>query len=387
MKAEKILWGVAIVGFLVGLIGLFGRITGGHTVAAYNTYVPWGLWVAAYAWLIGVSVGAFLIVALTYGFGLKALQPLGRIGLLTAFAALAGGLLSIWLDLGRPERFIKLFFSTNFTSVMGTMVWFYTIYGLLLLALIYLTLKSPESSLIRGLSIFGLFLAVAFGGAEGALFGVVGAQSLWESGLTPIRFLVEGVVSGVALVLFLGVLLGKLQPAAGQLLRWLTVGLLLTVAVLDWSEFSTVLYANIPAKAESVRLIMFGPFWWVFWFVYVGLGLVVPLVLLLFFGRNQVSLAVAGGLIALTAISAKLNLVIPALVVPEFEGLKNAYIGLGLTFDYFPTMTEWLLTVWIVSVAGLIFLAGYHFLPKWVRQQKDNSEQVKVDDIPAQMGV
>lgn len=370
MKAEKILWGVAIVGFLVGLVGLFGRVTGGHTVAAYNTYVPWGLWVAAYAWLIGVSVGAFLVVALTYGFGLKALQPLGRIGLLTAFAALAGGLISIWLDLGRPERFIKLFFSTNFTSVMGTMVWFYTIYGLLLLVLIYLTLKRPESGLIRGLSIFGLLLAVAFGGAEGALFGVVSAQSLWESGLTPIRFLVEGAVSGVALVLFLGVLLGKLQPAAGQLLRWLTVGLLLTVAVLDWSEFSTMLYANIPAKAESLRLILFGPFWWVFWFVYVGLGLVVPLVLLLFFGRNPVGLAVAGGLIVLTAISAKLNLVIPALVVPEFEGLKNAYIGLGLTFDYFPTLTEWLLTVWIVSLAGLIFLAGYHFLPKLEREQK-----------------
>ena len=91
MKTEKILWGVAIVGFLVGLIGLFQRVTGGHTVAAYNTYVPWGLWVALYTMLIGVSAGAYLVVALAYGFRVKALQSVGRIALFTAFAALAGG--------------------------------------------------------------------------------------------------------------------------------------------------------------------------------------------------------------------------------------------------------------------------------------------------------
>lgn len=361
--AEKILWVVAIAGFLVGLVGLVQRITGGHTVAAYNTYVPWGLWVAAYAMLIGVSVGAFLIVSLAYGFRVRALQPLGRIALLTALAALAGGLLAIWLDLGHPARFFKLFFSTSTTSVMGVMAWLYTIYGILLLVLIYLTLQDIETVAVRALSLLGLVLVVIFGGAEGSLFGVVGAQALWESGLTPVLFLVEGALSGVALVLFLAVLLGRLQADADQLLRWLVLGLLLGLVVLEWAEFSTALYAGVPARTESLRLILFGPFWWVFWFVHVGLGLLIPLLLLIFAGRSRVALAVASGLITLAAISTKLNLVIPALVVPEFEGLKTAFTGLGLTFDYFPALTEWLLTVWIVSLAALIFLAGYRFLP------------------------
>lgn len=361
--AEKILWGVAIAGFLVGLIGLFQRITQGHTAAAYNTYVPWGLWVAAYAMLIGVSVGAYLIVALAYGFRIEMLRPLGRIALLTALASLAGGLLAIWIDLGHPARFFKLFFSTNVTSVMGVMAWLYTIYGVLLLTLIYLTLQDAESGTVRTLSLLGLPLVVIFGGAEGSLFGVVSAQALWESGLTPILFLVEGALSGVALVLFLAVLLGKLRADAAQFLRWLTLGLLLGLVVLEWAEFSTALYAGIPAKTESLRTILFGPFWWVFWLVHVGLGLVVPLLLLVFIGRSQVGLAVAGGLIVLAAISTKLNLVIPSLVVPEFEELKTAFTGLGLTFDYFPTLTEWLMTVWVVSLAALIFLAAYRFLP------------------------
>lgn len=363
MKTEKILWGVAIIGFLVGLVGLFQRITGGHTVAAYNTYVPWGLWVALYTMLIGLSVGAYLVAALAYGFRVKALQAVGRIALLTAFAALAGGLLAVWLDLGHPMRFFRLFFSTSFTSVMGVMAWLYTIYGILLVVLIYLTSKSAETTAVRVLAWLGLVLVVIFGGAEGSLFGVVSAQALWESGLTPILFLVEGAFSGVALVLFLAVVLGKLQAATGQILRWMLLGLLLAVVVLNWAEFSTALYAGIPAKAQSLNVILFGPFWWVFWLINVGLGLVAPLLLLVFAGHNKAALATAGGLVAFSAISAKLNLVIPALVVPEFEGLRTAFSGFGLTFDYFPTSAEWLLTVWVVSIAGLIFLALYHFLP------------------------
>lgn len=362
MNGKKILWGIAIIGFLIGLIGLVQRITGGHTLAAYSTYVPWGIWVAVYAMMIGVSAGAFLVASLAYGFQVQALLPLGRTALLTALAALAGGLLAIWLDLGHPARFWKLLVSTNFGSMMGLMAWFYTLYGIVLLALLYLTLKDPAHTAVKWLGQLGVILVVIFGGAEGALFGVVSAQATWESGLTPILFLVEGALSGVGLVMFLAVVLGQYRPDSGQLLRWLTLGFLLGVIVLEWAEYSTGLYAGIPAKVESLRIALFGPFWWVFWIIHVGLGLLAPLLLLSLSGRNKTSLATAGGLIAVTAVSTKLNLVIPALIVPEFEALKMAFTGTGLTFDYFPTTMEWLLTLWIVSVAGLVFLLADRFL-------------------------
>ncbi|GBD08128.1 Menaquinone reductase, integral membrane subunit [Candidatus Thermoflexus japonica] len=362
-RTEKILWGIALVGFLAGIAGLIQRFTGGHTVAAYGTYVPWGLWVAVYTTLVGISIGSFLIAALGEGARIRALQPLTRIALLTAFAALAGGLLAIWLDLGHPLRFWKLFLSTNPTSIMGWMAWFYTAYGILLLVLIYLQWARPTSPLLRLLFGLGLALAVIFGGAEGALFGVVSAQALWESALVPIRFLIEGAASGMALVLFLAILLGYLEPESGRFLRWTLLGLLLTVAVLEWSEYSTTIYAGIPTKVESLRVVLFGPFWWVFWIFQIGLGLVAPIILLAFLGERKVWLGTAGGLIAFTSLSAKLNLVIPALVVPELEGLRMAFTGPGLSFDYFPTLSEWLLAVWVVSVAALIFLAAYRLLP------------------------
>lgn len=369
MKGYKILLGIAIVGFLVGLIGLFQRFTGGHTLASYNTYVPWGLWVAAYVTLIGISAGTFLIASLAYGFRVKSLLPLGRLALLVALAALVGGLLAVWLDLGRPIRFWKLYTATNFSSIMGLMAWFYLLFGILLVALLFLTATNPTSPAVRVLSILGLFLVVVFGGAEGALFGVVSAQASWESSLTPILFLLEGALSGVALVLFLAIVLERVQPAGRSFLRWLTLGFLLGVIILEWAEYSTVLYAGTPARAESLRLALFGPYWWVFWLVHVGLGLVLPLVLLLAAREKPALLAAAGGFIAISAISTKLNLIIPALVVPEFEALKTAFTGTGLTFDYFPSPMEWLLTVWIVSAAALVFFATDRFLvPMTVEQ-------------------
>ncbi len=83
---ERILWGIAIAGLVAGAVGLIQRLTGGHTVAAYNTYVPWGLWVAVYTTLAGISIGAFAVAALGESFRVKALQPLSGIAL---FAALA----------------------------------------------------------------------------------------------------------------------------------------------------------------------------------------------------------------------------------------------------------------------------------------------------------
>jgi molybdopterin-containing oxidoreductase family membrane subunit len=356
---EKILWGVAGLGFLVGLVGLFNRLNGGHLVAAYNTYVPWGLWIAVYVTLIGISVGAFLVAVLGYGFGVKAVQPLGKMSLLVALAALAGGLTSVWLDLGRSERIFNLFLFTSPKSVMGLMTWFYTLYGILLLVMLYLAWKQPESSALRILGWVGLPFAILFGGAEGSLFGVVSARALWESGLTPILFLVEGAFSGVALMLFLSVLFGEHEPL--PFLRNLTVALLFAVLVLEISEYFTAFYANIPAKTASLEIVLFGEYWWVFWIAHLGLGLLLPL-LLLVTPKNNTALAVGGALAALMAITTKLNLVLPALVVPEFEGLRTAYVGPGLSLDYFPTTSEWLLALWAVSLGGLIFLAGYRLL-------------------------
>ncbi len=63
-----------------------------------------------------------------------------------------------------------------------------------------------------------------------------------------------------------------------------------------------------------------------------------------------------------SALSTKLNLVITAQAVPEFNELRGAYTGPGLNYNYFPTLMEWLLAVWIVGVVALVALAGYRLV-------------------------
>ncbi len=397
---ERIPWGVAIVGFLVGLIGLYQRLSLGHEATNYGSYIPWGLWVAAYIYFIGLSAGAFLLSTLVYVFRVQRLEKIGKLALWTALVTLVAAMFLIWLDLGHPERFWRLFLRTNLRSVMGWMIWFYTAYFILLVVELWFAMRpdlvacSDEAGLrgavcrflsfrrrdlseavlrrdakvLRVLGSIGVPLAVAFHGGVGAIFGVVGARPYWHSGLTPIAFLAGALLSGGALLTFISVIWG---PGRGTtehrnlvvFLGQITLGLLAFDLLLEWAEYSIGLWHAVPAEAESIRLVLFGSYWWVFWIVHLGLGAAVPLVLLVFRGRSVGAVATASALIAITFLSARLNVVLPGLAVEELEGLRNAFTGPGLRFDYFPSTMEWLFFIWTVSLAGLAFLIGYSLLP------------------------
>ena len=66
-------------------------------------------------------------------------------------------------------------------------------------------------NVLRVLGGIGIPLAIALSGGGGALFGVVGARPVWNSGLTPILFLAGGLVSGGALLTFIAAIWGSDQ--------------------------------------------------------------------------------------------------------------------------------------------------------------------------------
>ena len=72
-------WGLWAVAFALGLIGVYLRVFVGKEVVGYNSYIPWGLWVAMYIYFVGLSAGAFLLSTLVYVFGVKRLEPVGKL--------------------------------------------------------------------------------------------------------------------------------------------------------------------------------------------------------------------------------------------------------------------------------------------------------------------
>jgi len=392
-----LIWSVA---FVAGVYGLVQRFTLGHEIANYGSYVPWGLWVSMYIYFIGLSAGAFLLSSLIYVGGVRRLESIGRLALFTAFITLVAALLTIWLDLGHQERFWEVYTRPNPFSMMAWMVWLYTCYFLLVTAELWfalradlitwrkrrglagllarvLSLGSHDSStaarnrdrkILKLLGTLGVPLAIAFHGGVGALFGVVGARPYWNSPLYPILFLVSALTSGGALLTFVVAALWPARrsiefPNLVSLLGRITLGLLALDLLFEWAEISINLYASIPAAAGAYRESLFGPHWWLFWLVHLALGSLLPILLLVLRPRSIGWVGLACFLIATTFLAVRIDIVVPGQLIPEIRGLETAYQEAGLSFQYVPSSGEWLVGLFVLSLAVLLFAIGYSNLP------------------------
>jgi molybdopterin-containing oxidoreductase family membrane subunit len=397
---KRAFWGLWAVAFVLGLIGVYLRVFGGKEVVGYNSYIPWGLWVAMYIYFVGLSAGAFLLSTLVYVFGVKRLEPVGKLALFTALVTLLSALVTIWFDIGHMGRFWKVFTSFAWESMMAWMIWLYTAYFILLIVEIWFALRADLASVSRRLDLvgglarlltmgrtdasaaarardaralkvlgsLGIPLAVAFHGGVGALFGVVGARPYWHSALYPILFLVSALASGGALLTFVVAFLWPQRGSAEHrdlvvFLGQITLGVFALDLLFEWAEFSITLYASIPSHAEGFRLVLFGPYWWVFWIAHLALGAAVPLAILILRGRSVPWVGLAALLLVGSFFAIRLNIVVPGLAVPELQGLERAYADARLHFDYFPSMAEWLVAVFSVSLGIGLFGLGLRILP------------------------
>ncbi len=392
--------------FLWGVWGLWARITTGHELADYGSYIVWGLWVSAYIYFIGLSAGAFLLSSLVYVGNVKKLEKVGKIALFTAVVTLFMALLAIWFDLGHMGRFTKVYTQPNFSSMMAWMVWLYTAYFILLIVELWFAMRPDmarwgtshsgwkytfgrivlfgrteskpqrDRKVLRVLGTIGIPLAIAFHGGVGALFGTVIARPYWNTPLVPVLFLTGALVSGGALMMaIVAVLWPKRDPDYQSMLSLLSkivLGLVLFDIILEWAEFSIPLWYGIGPEVELLKQVLFGQYWWLFWLLHIGLGVVVPIILLVWVKRPW-AIASAGALIAVTFMTVRLNIVVPGLVTPELEGIQDAFVDNRLTFSYTPSMFEWAVLAFIVTVGVAAFVAGVRLLPL-IGQTRDRED-------------
>lgn len=368
LRASKLLIPVLVAAVAVGGFGLWQRLVFGKTYLALGSYIPWGLWVGLYVYLVGISGGAFLVAFLHYGLGVGSMRRPSRYAIPFALASLGGGLALVQLDLGQMGRFWTLFTRTNPASLLGWMVWVYTLYALVLAAmLVAMALESRRA--LRWLAVMGFVLVVTFGGGEGALFGVLGARPFWSSGSLPIRFLSSAFLSGMAAVTFAMTTFRRWpadaeHQAASRFLRQALLGLLALNIVIEVLEVSVTLYTGLPPVVETYRLLMFGQYWWMFWVLQLAVGLAVPLALLASpAGARPAWLGLAGFLVAVGYAGTKQNLVGVGFLVPEFRRLPEAFVDPRLSVTYFPSATEWYVAAGVIGAAALAFVVAIEVLP------------------------
>lgn len=380
---ERILWLLGLAGLLVGGYGLYLHFTNGLRLTALSSFVPWGLGVATYVYFVWLEVGTVLVFTLlVYVFKWNTVLPsMARTVYLTALAILSMALIIIGLDLGHPFRFWHVLVYPQWGSLMTWMFWLHLVYMALLLAKLALELRGQSPLAKRysnWLSYLSLPLGVALVVVVGSLFGVVVARPVWQGSGLPLYFLLSALVAGIGLLTFQFVWFwpGKHDEAyliTAHRLGRLLLGLLITGLIAAALGGLVILYPGVPAQATALQLTLFGPFWWVFWIFHIGLGVSVPIVLLLTRTHTARRIGVAAGLLIITFIAVPLNIVIPPqLVVGVVEkGLVIAYTGPGLLADYFPTLAEWLITLFALAFGFLVFLYGYRVLR--LRPRANNS--------------
>lgn len=402
-------WAVGIILILIGSWAWIDRFLNADKNANYGSIVPWGLWVAAYIYFIGLSAGSFLVSSLVYVFNIKRFESIGRLALYSAVVTLLLALLSISADLGHPFRAWHVLVYPNFHSPMAWMIWLYSAYFILLMLELWFVLRhdlvvgsrrpgwrgrlyrilafgsnddSPatrtsDRQVVRVLATIGVPLAVMFHGGVGSLFGVVASRPAWHGGLFPILFLVSALVSGGALLVLVSAIFQDglrrnrqvVLDLAGLVLALLAFDLLLQI-----SETLVGFYGNEPDRVENLRLIYGGPYWWVFWVWQLAIGTLVPIALLAspWTRRNPVAAALACGLIAIGFLAVRLNIVIPGLADEQLEGITEAFNSTRISTDYVPSLMEFTFTAGIIGIGLVLFGLGEWLLP---RSQEESAQE------------
>lgn len=402
MKAIRNIAALALLAATVlGAWALAVRFREGLIVTHMTQHVPWGLWVALYIYFIGLSAGSFLLATLVYVFRVRAIEAVGPLALLQALVCMLVALFAILVDLGHPERFLNVLVYWNPTSVLAWEVLFYTGYIVLILlelhfalrpqlaararaggpaawfyALCALGTRDPDEAWRRRaakwlwvLGLIGIPVAIGVHGGTGAIFAVVKSRPNWYTGLLPMLFIISALASGGALLTFLAAVLMRGDAESRQrLVRFLarlTIGFIALDFLFLCSEILVTYYGGIPHHVAGWRDTLFGPYWWVFWFGQVGLGVVFPVAVLLHpKGRASVMwLGAVGAAVVVAVVGVRLNIVIPPLIAPEFEALPQAYHHLRFATGYFPSANEWGVAAGIFALAAWLLLAGIRILP------------------------
>lgn len=271
-----------------GLSELLDQITG--FIYPNEIEIHWSILIVVYPYITGLVAGAFILASLVKVFNVKEVQPTYRLALLTALAFLLVAPFPLLLHLGRPERFYEILLTPNVTSAMAMFGFVYAWYlmGVLLLEVWFeyrrdlivmatrerppmswihraLSLFSTDTSeaavafdrrAVRAITIIGIPSAFLLHGYVGFIFGSVKANPWWGSVLMPIVFLMSAIVSGIALVIFLYMVLTAMRRETIDMRCLDTITSYLFYAVIvDFSLEALDFIHRLYQSEESVKIL------------------------------------------------------------------------------------------------------------------------------------
>ena len=369
-------WGILAVLTVFTLIG-FGAAhymeSEGHHVTGMNNQIVWGLPHVFAIFLIVAASGALNLASMASVFGKQVYKPLARFSAILAIALLIGGLAVLLLDLGRPDRLIIAMTYYNFKSIFAWNIILYTGFIVIVMAYLWLMMerRMHRWSKPAGFAAFIWRLILTTG--TGSIFGFLVAREAFDSALLAPMFIVMSFAFGLSvfiLLLMLSFRLDQRELDASQLQR---LRKLLGIFIAGVFYFVVVfhltkLYGTQNHDFERFILLDGGIYTLLFWLVQIGLGTLLPLVLIYAPRLQRSSSAlVSACLLVIIGAFAQLYVIIiggqafPLNIFPGYV-VESSFFD-GAIGEYTPSLWEFLLGFAGVGIAALIALLGIRVLP------------------------
>ncbi len=374
-------WGLLVFHVFVIAVGLaaaFYMEENGHVVTGMSNQIVWGTPHVFAVFLIVAASGALNVASFSSVFNALAYKPYARLSGVLAIALLIGELMVLVLDLGRPDRLIVAMTNYNFRSIFAWNIYLYI--GFVAVVALYLFVMmdrriSRSHTPTRVIGGFAFFWRFALTTGTGSIFGFLVARDAYSSAIMPVLFIAASFLYGLAFTVL--VLMTVCRETRQELIseevihkfRGLFIIFAQSVLYLTAVFHLTKLYAPRYRAVEAFLLRDGGIYTLVFWIGQIWLGLLLPLTILVFFGKGRDawrSMAIATPFFLIGGLAHMYCTIIGGQAFPLqlFRGMQiSSSFHDGVVASYSPSLPEVLLGVSGISVAMLLTGIALKLLP------------------------
>ncbi len=363
--------GLSLLGTFIalGLGAAFYMEHNGHWVTGMTNQVVWGLPHVFAIFLIVAASGALNVASIGSVFGGPLYKPLGRYSGLLAIGLLAGGLMVLVLDLGRPDRLIVAMTQYNFKSIFAWNVILYSGFFAIVGVYLWTMMDRTVNKYSRVVGFAAFFWRIALTTGTGSIFGFIVAREAYDAAVMAPMFVIMSFSYGLAffiITLIAAYVWGDREIGDYRLAKLKNLLGVFVGAVLYFTlVFNlTNLYITQHHGIERFILLDGGIYTQMFWIGQVLIGSVVPLFLIYSpaFSKSRWAIAAASIAVLIGGFFQIYVIVIggqafPMNIFPGKEVIESGFFD-GTVASYAPTLPEAALGVAGIAVALAMVAIG-----------------------------
>jgi len=388
------MFGIIALSFIA--VGLFSFITlehEGHWLTGMNNQIVWGLPHVFAIFLIIAASGILNIASISSVFNIKIYKSLGRLSALLAICLLTGGLIVLVLDLGRPDRLVVAMTTFNFKSIFAWNIFLYSGFMAVIALYLWMMFEARYNKFVTKVGTFAFIWRVTLTTGTGSIFAFLVAKDGYGTLMAPL-FIALSLLLGTAIfykILFwmdkgLGVSLGSEIISR---FRKLLIYFIFTVFYLTILTHLTSLYVTKNHGFEIFLLFSQNIYTFLFWFCQIGIGTLLPLIILYNKKLSESSFGVllASILVIFGSFAMLYTIIISAQAYPLdlFPGYsESSSFYDGAISSYMPSIYELMLGLGGFGISAAIYIFAImvlDFTPRYLDDEHTLGQNHKEKSI------